>query len=249
MSATNIELKNARVMYASVCGSHLYGFAGDNSDIDIRGCFIRPLNRYLKINKLTDVIEKTHEVDCQKYDIVLFELEKEIKLMLANNCNVYEHIHAPDVLTSSAEHALFKELAEHLLTKKISNSYVGLAKHNYMKYIAPFYPNEIDCVPAKKFLYVLRALMACDYVLSTGNLESNIFKLNEVYGYNFIEGLVGEKNDGVKTVNKLDVTKSITLLFDRVKDHESCNVLPDGLTEAKIRMADTLYYYLRTTMS
>jgi hypothetical protein len=237
-----------RLVYAIVAGSHMYGFAGDSSDFDIRGCFVRPLQDYLKLSRSSDFIQRKYDSNDTDIDIVLYELEKEMRLIVDNNCNVYEHLFSAEPAVTSPEHVFLKELAKKLLSQKITNSYVGLAKHNYKKYIEPFVQNDINSIPAKKWLYVIRALMACDYVLTTGKIESNIMKLNECYGFAYIDDLIREKNEKVLEINqyKRKVNRDILDLFDSTLKSKENTRLPEDNSQNH-DIADALYYYIRIT--
>ena len=59
--------KNGTLIYLTISGSHLYGFASNDSDVDYRGTYLTGTEGLLGLNKKRDVIE-------MKPDIVLFEM-------------------------------------------------------------------------------------------------------------------------------------------------------------------------------
>ena len=48
---------NIKILYAVESGSRGWGFANEDSDYDVRFIYVRPLQDYLSINNLRDVID------------------------------------------------------------------------------------------------------------------------------------------------------------------------------------------------
>ena len=140
-----------------------------DSDIDYRGTYQIHSARLLGLEKPKNVVEFTQGEN----DVVLFELEKEIKLALVGNCNVLEHIFAPQIVRTSEFVALRTKILNSFGKVGIYNSYKGMATENYKKFILQG-RNTI-----KKYLYVFRSLMAGIYVLTTDLIEPNIITLNK----------------------------------------------------------------------
>lgn len=240
-----VPLKTKKVVYASVVGSHIYGWHDDASDVDIHGCFIHPLSSVLSITRPRDVIEMKFDAGIE---INLFELEKEIKLIVDNNCNAYESLHCGIPLISSPLYVELVELSRHALSKKIINSYAGLATHNYKKYIAPFINKEPSCIPAKKFLYVMRALMAGIHVLNRGEIISDINQLNEYHNCDMIPQLIDVKKTrfGTNGLNYNRLNTKIMQLFDELKEAEKdSSVIPAEPPVDISQQANRLLYNAR----
>lgn len=79
-----------KIIYEIVYGSQAYGTAVDGSDIDIRGIMMPTIDECLSLNGLMDskVINTTDEY--KKYDVVVYPLQKFIKLALECNPSVLE---------------------------------------------------------------------------------------------------------------------------------------------------------------
>ena len=88
------ESQNGSLIYLTISGSDLYGFASKDSDVDYRGTYLTGTENLLGLHRKRDIIE-------MKPDIVLFELEKELNLALKGNCNVLEHINADPIYRTS----------------------------------------------------------------------------------------------------------------------------------------------------
>ena len=220
------ELKkyNARLLSLCLSGSHLYGFPSEDSDFDYRGVFLAESDSFLGLYKPQDVIELK---PTPKEDIVLFELKKEIKLVLASNCNVLEHITAKQIFASK-EYFQLKNLIPKTINKTgLYNSYRGMATFNYKKFI------KKGKGTVKKYLYVFRGLMAGTYALETGKIEPNIGKLNLYFKIPEVEQLVELKRAGKEEenlpakFNTKTLDKKIDKLFKLIDNAYKKSKLPE----------------------
>lgn len=173
----------ATPVYVTISGSHLYGFNSPDSDVDYRGCYQIPTVAYLTLDHPPQHIKET-----ENSDIVLYELKKECELILAGNCNVLEHLLAKPILTSTIHRELRDLTKSNLNFNGLYNSYRGMADFNLNKYI-----KSGKKVTAKKYLYVLRGLMAGIHVLTTDIIEPNLNTLNRWLNYGIIDGLINIK--------------------------------------------------------
>jgi len=80
-------LSGYEIPYFIISGSHLYGTANEDSDIDFRGVFFSSLNQRLGFSYKEDV-------DFGE-DGKLYEVKKFMKLLADNNPNILEWIFAP----------------------------------------------------------------------------------------------------------------------------------------------------------
>lgn len=180
-----LNKRSAKLFNLMVSGSHLYGFPSIDSDIDLRGIFVYNTNKFLGLESPDSVI--TLKID--NYDIVLFELQKALKLIFKGNCNELEHLMAEPVYTTLD----FLELQGMIILNKkgLYNSYKGLSSFNYKKFIMKGRKNTV-----KKYLYVFRGLMAGIHVLETGIIQANIEKLNKHFKIPEIKVLLKLKREG-----------------------------------------------------
>lgn len=156
-----IENKHkVKILYACEAGSRVWGFHSNDSDYDVRFIYIhKNTNKYLELFDIRDVIEiPTDGI----LDINGWDLKKALKLMYKSNPPLYEWLFSPTVYQKNE--SFYNELL------KISNSYyknkaavwhyLNMAERNYNQYI-----REKEFVKLKKYLYVLRPLMCCDYII------------------------------------------------------------------------------------
>ena len=77
-------LLKSSLSYLVIGGSHAYGLATENSDIDLRGFFVNKLDDFISLSPPEDHYED------KKTDTVLYSLHKFVKLLSACNPNVLE---------------------------------------------------------------------------------------------------------------------------------------------------------------
>jgi len=175
--------QNGEVIYITISGSDLYGFPSKDSDVDYRGTYLSGTENFLGLHKKRDVIE-------MKPDIVMFELSKELGLALKGNCNVLEHINAEPIYRTS-DFLDMKQMVNNSFPKKgLYDSYRGMAMFNYKKFIMKGRKTH------KKYLYVLRGIMAGTYALQTGRVESNTVTLNKYFKIPEVKTLIKAKREG-----------------------------------------------------
>lgn len=212
--------KNGSLIYLTISGSDLYGFPSKDSDVDYRGTYLTGTEGLLGLNKKRDVIE-------MKPDIVLFEMLKELHLALKGNCNVLEHINAEPIYRT-AEFLEMKQMVNNTFPKRgLYNSYRGMAMFNYKKFIMKGRKTH------KKYLYVLRGLMAGIYALQTGRIEPNIVTLNKYFKISEVKELIKAKQEGfendkiVDSIEDGSLDSMIPPLFERMDKAYAKSKIPD----------------------
>ena len=78
----DIAKRGPHPIFATVSGAHLYGFASPDSDVDLRGAFLRPVREVLGLHPPTETItvEDKSQIDL---DWVAHDLRKFAKMMTA----------------------------------------------------------------------------------------------------------------------------------------------------------------------
>ncbi len=151
---TSIEAgHNVRVLYACESGSRGWGFASPDSDYDVRFIYVHPLPWYLRVSPQRDVIEEPISGDL---DINGWELRKALGLLKKGNATPIEWLYSP-VVYRADPHFLNAMRAAAQQTHQAERSfhhYVHMARRNYREYLLG------DTVRLKKYLYVLRPLLA-----------------------------------------------------------------------------------------
>jgi len=98
-------------VFATISGAHLYGFASPDSDVDLRGAFLLPLNELLGLQppRETLTIEDKSKIDL---DWVAHDLRKFARLLVSHNGYVLEQLFSPLVVLSTPAHLELLELGK-----------------------------------------------------------------------------------------------------------------------------------------
>lgn len=144
---------SVRVLYACESGSRGWGFASPDSDYDVRFIFVHPLSWYLKVSAQRDVIEVPIS---DELDINGWELRKALSLLKKGNATLIEWLDSPVVYRADTVFlTAIRDAARHTHQAVRSfHHYVHMARKNYREYLRG------DTVRLKKYLYVLRPLLA-----------------------------------------------------------------------------------------
>lgn len=148
---------DVRVLYACESGSRGWGFASPDSDYDVRFIYAHPLSWYLKVSAQRDVIEVPISGDL---DINGWELRKALGLLKKGNATVIEWLDSPVVYRADTNFLrAIREVARQVHQAERSfHHYVHMARKNYREYLRG------DTVRLKKYLYVLRPLLATVWI-------------------------------------------------------------------------------------
>lgn len=120
----NYTVENIKpyVIFSTIAGSHAYGTSTPESDRDIRGVFVQPLEDALKYGFVEQVSD-------EKNDVTFYELGRFMHLVAGNNPNILELLAMPEDCIIYCD-PLFKNLMdakEKFLTKKTKYTFAGYA--------------------------------------------------------------------------------------------------------------------------
>ena len=163
---------NVKILYAGESGSRAWGSPSPDSDYDVRYLYIRPVESYLKLFPERDVIEGP--IDEVK-DFVGWDLQKALKLLMKGNAPLIEWVRSPIVYKDNPwlRENLVKLFNEHSDFNALYRGYFGLAKNNFKAYLTG------ESVKPKKYLHVLRSVLACEWIKQKKTIPPVLFK--EVY--------------------------------------------------------------------
>lgn len=149
--------ENVRILYACESGSRAWGFPSKDSDYDVRFIYIRPVEWYLSIFQKRDVIEKPIS---GMLDINGWDLRKALNLFRKSNPPLLEWLESPILYredTSVAEQ--IRRISPLTFSpRSCLFHYLHMAKGNYRDYL------QGDQVKIKKYFYVLRPILACEWI-------------------------------------------------------------------------------------
>lgn len=178
------------LVFVTISGAHLYGFASPDSDFDLRGVHLLPLEQVVGLKARTETVQKSGVHDGLEIDLVTHDARKFFGLMLKKNGYVMEQVLSPLVLHTSPEHEELKVIAADCLTRHHAHHYFGFAETQW-KLFAKESPPRV-----KPLLYVYRVLLTGIHLMRTGVVEANLVRLNEWAKLPYIPELIDHKQTG-----------------------------------------------------
>ena len=151
------QMHNVKIIMAIESGSRAWGFASPDSDYDVRFIYVRKKEDYLKLEGMRDVIEwKLDEV----LDINGWDIRKALQLLHKSNPTIFEWCTSPIVYLSTTDFDVLKKaMPGYFSEKKALYHYWHMAQTNYREYL------KGEEVRIKKYFYVLRPLLAAQWIL------------------------------------------------------------------------------------
>lgn len=186
---TPIVASGPTPLFATLSGAHLYGFASADSDVDIRGAFVRPLDSVLGLGPHQETWEVTQTRDGLEVDWVAHDVLKFITIMTKRNGYALEQLYSPLVVHGGSWLDELRELGKSCIVRPVYYHYRGFF-HNQQKQIMA------GLVTAKAVLYAYRVLLSGIHVLKTGRIEAHLPTLLEEYPHRRVEGLLEMKIQG-----------------------------------------------------
>ena len=149
------------VLFACESGSRGWGFASPDSDYDVRFLYVHRLPWYLTVAPGRDVIERPIS---DVLDVGGWELRKALDLLRASNPVLLEWLRSPIVYRQhdAAMTRLSALAREQFSPVRAWHHYVAMAKKNFREHL------QGEQVRTKKYLYVLRPLLAARWIRAHG---------------------------------------------------------------------------------
>ncbi len=169
-----LEYQNGyKILFAYESGSRAWNFHSPDSDYDVRFVYIRSASDYLSISPPRDVCEsfkglsKGTAYEDDLLDIVGWDLQKALGLMRKSNPQLLEWLNGPlpYYIADPAYNAFLLSIANRIT--KMTPLYLhsrGMAIGNFREYL------QGDEVRYKKYLYVIRPLLAAQYIREKGEV-------------------------------------------------------------------------------
>jgi len=178
------------LLFATISGAHLYGFPSPDSDYDLRGAHILPLENVVGLDTRHETVEDSRVIEGLEMDIVSHDVRKFFGLLLKKNGYVLEQLYSPLIVHTTAEHDELKVIARGCITKHHSHHYFGFAETQW-KLFEKERPRRV-----KPLLYVYRVLLTGIHLMRTGKIVANLLELNDDFRLPYISDLVARKLAG-----------------------------------------------------
>lgn len=148
---------HVRVLFACESGSRAWGFASPDSDYDVRFLYMHEPEWYLSVEQRRDVIEAMLPGDV---DLAGWDLRKALQLLRKSNPALLEWLRSPVVYAADLDFLRqFKTLStNYYRAERVYAHYLHMAAGNWRAYL------QGAEVKHKKYLYVLRPVLACRWL-------------------------------------------------------------------------------------
>ena len=180
------------LLFATISGAHLYGFPSPDSDYDLRGVHILPVQEVIGLNPGRETIEISEVREELQIDLVTHDVKKFFSLLLKKNGYVLEQLYSPLIVQTTPAHEELKALAKQCITRHHSHHYFGFAETQWRLWEKET-PHRV-----KPLLYVYRVLLTGIQLMRTGVIEANLLQLNEVFKLPYIADLIAQKKSGTE---------------------------------------------------
>lgn len=222
-----VEAHPYPLVFATISGAHLYGFPSPDSDFDLRGVHMLPLNEVLGLRTGPETIEKSGIHDGLEIDLVTHDARKFFGLLLKKNGYVLEQVLSPLVVHTTPDHAELKALAAQCVTRHHAHHYLGFAETQWSLF-------EKESPPrVKPLLYVYRVLLTGIRLMQSCEVEANLVRLNDAEKLPYLDDLIHRKLAGAEKERLTDADLSFhrgeyTRLRARLQESFEKSALPEA---------------------
>ena len=228
------------LLFATISGAHLYGFPSPDSDFDLRGAHILPVERVVGLDTSDETLEDSRVIEGLEMDIVSHDARKFFRLLLKKNGYVLEQLYSPLVVHTTPGHAELKKIARGCITRHHSHHYFGFSETQWKLFLKES-PRRV-----KPLLYVYRVLLTGIWLMRTGELEANLVTLNESFRLPYIPALVARKTGGPEqsTLSDADIAfheaEYLRLRSELQAAHEASRLIEAPTDETRAALNDLL---------
>ncbi len=175
------------LVFATVSGAHLYGFPSPDSDYDLRGCHVLPVDDFLGLRDPDETEESLGPESGLDLDFVSHDVRKFCRMLLQRNGYVLEQLLSPLVVATSPEHAELRSMVPSLVTRNHAHHYLGFARNQWKSF---------ERAPRiKTLLYVYRVLLTGIHLMRTGEVEASLPNLLTDYPQAGVAELIAAKKE------------------------------------------------------
>ena len=197
-----VEAQPYPLLFATISGAHLYGFPSPDSDFDLRGAHVLPLEGIVGLDVRDETVQDSRVIEGLEMDIVSHDVRKFFGLLLKKNGYVLEQLFSPLVIHTTPEHEELKAICTHrpsrrrgnetqttsgkaqsLLTSTPTSESGGVItkhhSHHYFGFAETQWKLFLKESPrrVKPLLYVYRVLLTGIHLMRTGVIEANLITL------------------------------------------------------------------------
>lgn len=176
------------LVFATISGAHLYGFASVDSDVDLRAAHVLPISEVAGLRHGPETINHIGDRDGVELDLVTHDLAKCARLLLGRSGDVLEQVTSPLVVRTSPLHEELLSLVPGCLTDGYGAHYLGFSISS-----EKLFAKTGELKPA---LYLLRTLATGLHLMRTGQVQADLNLLWQDARLPYVPDLIAAKRQG-----------------------------------------------------
>lgn len=180
------------LLFATISGAHLYGFASADSDFDLRGAHVLPLEDVIGLQLGEQTIERMDDTCGLDLDLVTHDVGKFVRLLGKPNGYVLEQLLSPLVVRTTPWHEELCALGRACVNRQHLRHYLGFAASQWQLF------DEQRPRRVKPLLYVYRVLLTGLHLMRTGEVQADLSVLNEQARLAHVDELLAQKRSGAE---------------------------------------------------
>jgi hypothetical protein len=183
-----------------VAGSHAFGLAHSDSDVDYRGCYVAPTRDLFRL--ITPPESFVHT----KPDVSMHEVGKLLRLAVAANPTALETLFYSEYVIQSPIGEVLLANRDQFLTDKIRDTHLGFAKSQFEKLKKRYVSSDAEDRRVRKHArHTLRVIRLTEKVLTTGIYDLRVDDPDEIFAFGDLDMLemVFQAQDEVARIESL----------------------------------------------
>ena len=189
-------------LFITISGAHLYGFPSTDSDVDLRGCHVLPVNEFIRLQEPRLTVNQMWTLNGVEFDLVSHDLIKYVTLLLRQNGNYLEQLFSPLVVLDTSWAEELRELVRQgTIARHVYHAYSGYAREQWSEWRKEAL---VGAGRLKPLLYAYRVSLTGLHLLRTGEVNASLVDLAPEYGYAHLLELVA-----AKTAEKAAISMSV----------------------------------------
>lgn len=165
-------------LFLLVSGSDSFGFPSCDSDIDVKGVYQAPSERFLGLRENSREPTFTYMSEDRRLDVSIDEIGHYLKLVCDSNGDRIEWPNSSLIFYKSSDFERIKELINsHAISKSLLNHYLNFARDTWI---------GKNGKGVKQDLYTLRIYMTGITIFEEGKVLRDINRLNERFNLRIV---------------------------------------------------------------
>lgn len=186
----HIERQPFTPLFATLSGAHLYGFESPDSDVDLRGAFVLPLEKIVGLQTGSETVTTTYFEEGTgaplEMDLVCHDILKYCRLLHKGSGEILEQLYSPLVVWPSPELDELRELFKTNIGRGFFYHYRGFLG-NQLRFL-----DKPDAT-VKDALYAYRVALTGIHLLKSGQPMAHLPTLLEDYPQEGLDELLRQK--------------------------------------------------------